>query len=161
MIKTTAAEVNKVMQLSNAVIRWDVCLSRPVQDWELELLVSFMELIYNSPVRGAGFDNLFWKSARNRGFGVPGYYHAQLLSNDMVFPWKAVWCSKVPPTVAFFTCTAALRKILAIDNLRKMDIFVFDWRCTCKRSGESVDHLLLHSPIAYAVDDGCCLFGLK
>lgn len=39
--------------------------------------------------------------------------------------------------------------------------FVLDWCCTCKRSGESEDNLLLHSPIACAVDDGCCLFGLK
>lgn len=122
MIKTPVAEVNKVMQLSNGVIRWDVCFSRPVQDWELELLVSFMELIYSRLVRGAGFDNLCWKSARNRGFEVPGYYHAQLLSNDMVFPWKAVWCSKVPPRVAFFTWTAALWKILTIGNLRRRDI---------------------------------------
>lgn len=65
MIKTPVAEVNKVMQLSNGVICWDVCFSRPVQDWELELLVSFIELIYSRPVRGAGFDNLCWKSARN------------------------------------------------------------------------------------------------
>lgn len=78
---------------------------------------------------------------------MSGYYNAQLLSNDMVFPWKAVWCSKVPPTVAFFTCTAALRKILTIENLWKMDIFVLDWCCTCKRSGESVDNLFNNSSL--------------
>ena len=35
---------------------WDVRLSRLVQDWELEPLVAFMELIYSKPIRGEGME---------------------------------------------------------------------------------------------------------
>lgn len=34
-----------------------------------------------------------------------------------MFPWKSIWKAKVPSKVAFFAWSAALRKILTIDNL--------------------------------------------
>lgn len=33
------------------------------------------------------------------------------------------------------------------DNLRKMNVIVIEW-CLCKKSGESIDHFLLHFEIA-------------
>jgi hypothetical protein len=59
----------------------------------------------------------------------------------------------VPSTsrVAFFIWTAALGKILTTDNLRKRRVIILDWYCMCKTSGESVNHLLLHCPIAQAL----------
>jgi hypothetical protein len=36
-------------------------------------------------------------------------------------------------------------------QLRKRHIIVVDWCCMCKKSGESVDHLLLHCEIASAL----------
>ena len=56
--------------------------------------------------------------------------------------------SKAPLRVAFFVWTATLGKILTIDNLRKRKIRITDWCYMCKCNGESVDHLLLHCPIA-------------
>ncbi len=55
---------------------------------------------------------------------------------------------KVPRRVAFFVWTAALGKILTTDNLRRRHVLIIDWCCICKSSGESVDHLLLHYPVA-------------
>lgn len=43
----------------------------------------------------------------------------------------------------FFAWTATLGKILMTDNLRKQCIIVMDWCCTCKKSGESMDHLFV------------------
>jgi len=60
-----------------------------------------------------------------------------------------VWQSKVPLWVVFFSWTASLGKILTMDNLLKRHIVVLEWHYMCKRCGESVDHLLLHCPIAY------------
>ena len=65
------------------------------------------------------------------------------------FPWKGIWKAKVPPRVAFFSWTAALGKLLTIDNLRKRHLILVDWCCMCKRRGESVDHLLLHCSMAW------------
>ena len=68
---------------------------------------------------------------------------------------------KVPPRVAFFSWIAALGKILTMDNLWKRHIAVLEWCFMCKRCGESVDHLLLHCPIAYELWSMVfCLFGI-
>jgi hypothetical protein len=45
--------------------------------------------------------------------------------------------------------TVALGKILTINNLRRHHIVMLDWFCVCKCGRESVDHLLLHSPVAH------------
>ena len=60
-----------------------------------------------------------------------------------------MWHSKVPSWVAFFSWTASLGKILTTENLCYKGVTVVDWCYMCKKSGESVNHLLLHCPIAY------------
>lgn len=50
--------------------------------------------------------------------------------------------------MAFFLRTAALGKILTIDNLRKKNVRITYWCYMHKCNGESVDHPLLHCPIA-------------
>jgi hypothetical protein len=67
------------------------------------------------------------------------------------FPWKCVWRSQAPPRAAFFTWSAALGRILTLDNLRKRNIIIVDRCCLCKRDGESVDHILLHCNLASAL----------
>ena len=64
------------------------------------------------------------------------------------FPWKIIWKANVPPRIAFFSWTAALGRLLTIDDLRKRHLIILDWCCMCKQSGESVDHLLLHCFVA-------------
>ena len=59
-----------------------------------------------------------------------------------------MWCSKVPPRVAFLW-TASLGWILTTENLWYKGVTVVDWCYMCKKSGESMNHLLLHCPIAY------------
>jgi hypothetical protein len=67
------------------------------------------------------------------------------------FPWKSVWRTKSLPRAAFFVWSAALRKILTLDNLRKRQVVVINGCFMCKKDGESVDHLLLHCEVAYAL----------
>jgi hypothetical protein len=43
---------------------------------------------------------------------------------------------------------AALGKIMTLDKLKKRNVIMVDWCCMCKRSGESIDHLLLHCEVA-------------
>ena len=54
--------------------------------------------------------------------------------------------------------TAALGKILTIDNLRKRHSLIIEWFCMCKRSEESIDHLLLHC--SFATDIWSFVFAL-
>jgi len=47
--------------------------------------------------------------------------------------------------------SAALGKILTMDNLRKMHVILVDRCCIYKQNGKSVDHLLLHCDMTYAL----------
>ena len=111
---------------------------------ELEHLTTFLDLIYSTPLNGEGHDKLCWKLARNKGFKVREYYFFLSSTLDTLFPWKLVWHSIIPPRVAFFSWTVTLGKILTLENLWYKGVAVVDWCYTCKKSGESVNHLLLH-----------------
>ena len=75
---------------------------------------------------------------------------------------KGIWKVKVPLRVSFFMWTVSLGKILTLDNLRKRGLIVMDWCCMCKRSGESINHLLLHCEVARTLRSVLfTLFGVK
>lgn len=59
--------------------------------------------------------------------------------------------NKAPPRATFFAWTASLSKILKIENLRKHKVIAVDWCCTCNKSGEIVDHFLLHCGCKYVM----------
>jgi hypothetical protein len=64
--------------------------------------------------------------------------------------------------VAFFVWSATLSKILTHDNLRKRNVIVIEWCCLCKKSGEYINHLLLHCEIApYLWSYILILFGVE
>ena len=68
----------------------------------------------------------------------------------------------VPSKVAFFLWVAALGNILTEENLRKHNIILVSWCCMRKRDEETVDHLLLHCPIARdLLDVVFALFGVE
>ena len=80
---------------------------------------------------------------------VCGYYRLLMTNISMPFPWKIIQRTKVPQLLlellSFSRCT--LGKILTIDYLQR-HIIVVDWCYMCKCNGETMDHLLLHFPIA-------------
>ena len=99
---------------------------------------------------GEGQDKLCWKLTKNKGFKVSEFY-LSLFSTppDNLFPWKPVWRLNIPPRVAFFSWIAALGKILTLDRFWNKGVPIMDWCYICKRSGESINHLLIHCPIAF------------
>jgi hypothetical protein len=84
-------------------------------------------------------------------FKVKSFFYSLACSEGSRFPWKSVWRTQAPSRAAFFTWSAALGKILTLDNLRKQHVIVIDRCCMGKRDGESVDHLLLHCDVASAL----------
>jgi hypothetical protein len=129
-------------------MHWNLSFIRSVHDWELESLISFMDCIYASPLKGEGEDRICWESPSHSLFAVKRYYQSLTPRPSIPFPWKSIWKAKVPPRVAFFSWIATLGKALTIDNLRKRGFILQNWCCMCKRNGESVDHLFLHCSVA-------------
>jgi hypothetical protein len=107
-----------------------------------------MELLYSCSIRQGHLDSLCWRPSSQKIFQVRSYYSVLLNPSRISFPWRSVWKAKVPSRVAFFSWTATLGRILTIDNLRKRKVLVIDWCCMCKSNGKSVNHLLLHCPLA-------------
>jgi hypothetical protein len=146
------------LNYQNEVVTWSLNFLRPAHDWELEMISSFMEVLYQSGVKGYGPDKVWWQKSSGKGFQVKSFYKALLPSIGTSVPWKIIWKTKVPPRVRFFVWTAAMDRILTVQNLRRRHVMVIDWCYMCKASGESTDHLLLHCPIVY--DLWCCIFSL-
>jgi hypothetical protein len=152
------APVADFVQVRGNAVHWEVTFTRLAQDWELEAISSFFDLLYSANIISSEKDKMCWKPARSKGFQVKSFYTQLTSSGPGCFPWKSIWKAKVPPRVAFFVWTAALGKILTADNLRRRGMIVVSWCCMCKADGESVDHLLLHCPYAKELWD--MIFGL-
>jgi hypothetical protein len=107
--------------------------------------VRLLLLVYSVCIRGAlrCFFNKFALLIKKRLF-----YQVLSIPASSSFPWKSIWRVKVSLRVSFFVWTTALGKILTLYNLRKKKVILVDWCYMCKKSGESIDHLLLHCEVA-------------
>ena len=141
---------------------WDVEFSRPVQDWELGVVDSFMGFLYFVPLRPGRLDSIHWNLSSHAIFEVSSFYSALTQPSTSHFLWRFVFKAKVPSRVAFFIWTASLGKILTTDNLRRHKVIILDWCYLCKADGESINHLLLHCPVARDLWNlVCSLFGVS
>ena len=66
----------------------------------------------------------FGGQLKHGGFELGRYYWSLICTTDMSFPWRSIQRSKVLPRVGFFTWTAALGKILTINDLQKRSLLV-------------------------------------
>jgi hypothetical protein len=107
-------------------------------------LASFYRCLYDCKLRGEGIDKLCWVPSHKGLFEVKSFYRALSPRGSYSFPWKSVWRSKVPPTMAFFVWTAVHSKILTLDNFGRKGLVVVNRCWLCEMERESVDHLLLH-----------------
>ena len=130
---------------------WDFNFTRHAQDWELDAVASFLELLSSSSVKGYGEDRLCWRRSSKEGFKVRSYHKYLSSSAGIAVPWKRIWKTNAPPRVAFLVWVAAMGHILTTDNLRRRHVMVLDWCCMCKENGESISHLLLHCSAAMEI----------
>uniref|UniRef100_A0A2N9H909 Reverse transcriptase zinc-binding domain-containing protein n=1 Tax=Fagus sylvatica TaxID=28930 RepID=A0A2N9H909_FAGSY len=127
---------------------WHLHFVRNFNDWEVDMVAAFFNLIHSkSPVHESD-DVLKWSLKKNGTFDIRSFSLAIRGSVSNGFPWKGIWGIKVPRRVAFFVWTATWGNILTCDNLRRRGFVMVDWCCLCRCNDENVAHLLLHCPVA-------------
>ena len=94
---------------------------------------------------------MIWQLNHSGVFDVHSFYTSLLAAPLVSFPWKSIWCVKVPKRVAFFLWTAARGGILTVDNLVKKKLPLVNWCCLRRCKEETVDHLLIHCKYAYTL----------
>ena len=114
----------------------------------MESLSIFLNLIYSTKIQGVGVDKLCWRPSTQKHFEVRCYYKVLATFRVESFPWKSIWMPKISTKVDFFFWVGSLRNILTMKNRRKCNIILVSWCYMCKRDEETIDHFLLHCPIA-------------
>ena len=124
---------------------------RDFHERELKAAFSFLEFIQSRIPRGVGSDTSHWCLNGNGKFDTQSYYNNIRGASASNFPWKGVWKVKIPKTLAFFVWTAFHGQILTLDNLMLRGRILVNWCCMCHCNEETVNHLLLHCPVAHSL----------
>jgi hypothetical protein len=130
----------------NGLVEWNVIFVRSVQDWELDVVSSFFEMLYSCKALHGNEDHICWSPSKKGTFEV-----------KLLCPFKIMRCfhGRVFGTLRclhkwhFLGGLRLSTKILTHDNLRKRSILIVEWCCMCTKNGESVNHLLLHCEVGY------------
>ncbi len=91
------AAVADLMSIRNGKIHWEVTFVRNLQDWEIDALVSFLDLLYAVSLHDSRVDQLCWQRNSKKGFALRSYYRCLIAPTTMKFPWKGIWKTKGPP----------------------------------------------------------------
>ena len=130
---------------------WNVTFGRDFNDWELDLVVEFFQLLASNTSTKEGPDGLRWKGRKDGVFASRSFYHLLIERSRVPFPWKGIWAVKAPPRVSFFIWTVTWGRILTCDNLMRRGYTMVGRCCLCCSDGETVDHLLLHCPSSHVL----------
>jgi hypothetical protein len=52
------------MQSFTGNIQWNISFTRPMHDWEVDLVTSFFDLLYSIRLRQGGEDKMCWISSK-------------------------------------------------------------------------------------------------
>ena len=75
-----------------------------MNDWELEEFTTFFATLYEHDILRGVSDKMVWLESKDASFSVKSFYGSLACVCSHLFPWRGVWKSKVPTTVAHFLC---------------------------------------------------------
>lgn len=81
------ASVRDLLSLSGTSLNLDVCFIREAQDWEVESIIVFMDLLYSVDIRHDAADALCWHPSSPKLFKVKSLYKVLHSGSTQVFPW--------------------------------------------------------------------------
>ena len=83
-------------------VGWTLIFSRAFNDWELDLVERFLQMIQVIRVHRDVDDRMIWKTMRCGNFSVMSLYYFLEPGVSPLFLSGSIWRSCVPPKVAFF-----------------------------------------------------------
>ena len=68
------ASVRDLMSYKSSTLQWDVCFVCRVQDWEVDTITVFMDLLYSVKIRRDEADALYWNPSSRDIYDVKSFY---------------------------------------------------------------------------------------
>ena len=123
---------------------WNPSFSRPLNDWEFEMMECFLLGIQDKVVVDEREDDVFWVVRKSGSFSVKSFLSILEEVRVSPFPSSIVWNAWVLPKVCFFAWEATWGKVLILDQLQRRGWSLANRCSLCYAHEESVDHILLH-----------------
>ena len=98
---------------------WNPSFSRPLNDWEFEMMECFLLGIQDKVVVDEREDDVFWVVRKSGSFSVKSFLSILEEVRVSPFPSSIVWNAWVLPKVCFFAWEATWGKVLILDQLQR------------------------------------------
>ena len=126
---------------------WTPCFVRPFNDWEMEEIQNLLQTLQEKRILLNQNDLMLMREAKDGCFSVKLFYKVLFGSNSIFFPHQLIWSTWVPTKMSFFAWEASWGKVLTLDQIKKRGRALANRCFLCGNDEETIDHLLLHSPV--------------
>ena len=123
---------------------WNPIFLRSFNDWEMEEVDRFLQVLYRKQIRPLMKDKILFKGSRNDAFSVKSMYRVLDCSPQVAFPSCSIWNPVIPPRMGFFAWEASWGKVLTLDQLKRRGRALANRCFLCEEDEEDINHLLLH-----------------
>ena len=123
---------------------WNPIFLCAFNDWELEEVDRFLQVLYRKQIRPLMEDKIIFKGSRSDVFSVSSMYRALDCSPQVVFPSRLIWNPVIPPRMGFFAWETSWGKVLTLDQLKRRGRALANRCFLCEEEEEDINHLLLH-----------------
>ncbi|WMV27348.1 hypothetical protein MTR67_020733 [Solanum verrucosum] len=117
-----------------------------LNDWEMCRMTEFLVTLAQFSNLSEEEDSLVWNVGSKGCFTVNSAYEDlhTVGFEEVEWPWKMIWKTKIPYKVNCFTWLLAKETVLTHENLNKRGVHLCSRCFLCEEQGETVNHLFLH-----------------
>ena len=130
------AKVADIWEMREGEGFWFPTFIRALNDWEIEEMTRFFQILHDQQFRPTGVDKLTLQNVKDRGFSVKSMYKGVEDSPPFVFPHRIVWNSVVPPKIGVFAWEAAWGKVHSGPTKTPWNVFCKHMLFVRRRRGE-------------------------